>query len=116
MHLKLDFTVNFAKSASGKDDTQPPFSTVDHGALKSSWQQTFQLQSALDTVLRGMGIPLSQLELVNDQKFKVTVVEKEGANWNDLLMFADTFHVAKFLIKHEAYAQGFDVGFVPTDG
>lgn len=41
MHLKLDFTVNFVKSASGKDETQPPFSTVDHGALKSSWQQTF---------------------------------------------------------------------------
>jgi hypothetical protein len=31
-------------------------------------------------------------------------------------MFADAFHIAKFLIKHEAYAQGYDVGFVPTDG
>lgn len=32
------------------------------------------------------------------------------------MIFADAFHVAKFLIKHEAYSQGYDVGFVPTDG
>jgi hypothetical protein len=32
------------------------------------------------------------------------------------LLYADSFHVAKYLIKHEAYAQGYDVGFLPTDG
>jgi len=63
-----------------------------------------------------MGIPVSQFELVNDQKFRVTVAEKEQASLSDLLLYADSFHIAKFLIKHEAYSHGFDVGFVPTDG
>lgn len=44
------------------------------------------------------------------------MAQKDASSTLDLLLYADSFHIAKFLIRHEAYAQGYDVGFLPTDG
>ena len=58
VHLKMNFTVNFQKTNT-KDDQPSPFHTVDHGAIKSNWQNNLAFQNALDTILRGMGIPVT---------------------------------------------------------
>ena len=115
INLKMNFTVNFQKTNT-KDETPSPFHSSDLGAIKSNWQTNTAIKNSLDTLLRGMGIPITQIDLVNDQKLQLTISEKESASGADLMLFADAFHIAKFLIKNEAYAQGYDVGFVPTDG
>ena len=62
-----------------------------------------------------MGIPVAQIELVADNKLKFTIATRESKEspTSDLLLIADSFHVAKFLIKHEAYSKGYNVGFLP---
>jgi hypothetical protein len=64
-----------------------------------------------------MGIPVTQIEQVSDQKLHFTIAEKDvkSRSLKDLLVYADSFHMAKYLIKHEAYANNFEVGFLPMD-
>ena len=72
LSLKMSFSVNFQKNA-GKDDTPSPFSSTDFGAIKSNWAVNITLKNALDTLLRGMGIPVVQIEQLNDQKLQFTI-------------------------------------------
>jgi glutamine synthetase len=65
LDLQLKFSVNFLKNA-GKDDQPSPFHTVDLGAIKSNWATNASLKSALDSLLRGMGIPVVQIDQLND--------------------------------------------------
>ena len=91
---------------------------IDSGAIMSNWaQNSNQFAAAIDNTLRHMGIPVTQIEQVSEQKLNITIAEKhaKSRSLNDLLVYADSFHMAKYLIKHEAYANNFEVGFLPMD-
>ncbi len=48
-------------------------------------------------------------------KFKFTLASKDVQTKDDLLAYADSFCLSKWLIKHEALASGFTSNFIPSE-
>ena len=112
--IELSFMAGFQKFK--PDETQPV--PNDLGILTQGWQQNFQIGVSVENTLRQNGIPVTQFQHIGGDfnQTKFSFVKKPTQTKEDLLIYADAFHIAKWLVKHEAVSSGYVSNFLPSEG
>ena len=69
----------------------------------------------VESGLRNASIPVSQITQLTPGKISISIASKESAKQEkeDFMLYADAFHCAKWHIKAKAYANNYEVGFLP---
>lgn len=93
------------------EDILSPSSGTDSGILSFGWSVHQEIVESLEDSLRLMGIPISSVSMTGDDSFCFKLDKPESSD--DYLLYADCFHIAKWVIKHETSARGYYANFTP---
>lgn len=92
-----------------------PREGIDQGLLTSGHQSHLDFAYGIESVLKNSGVPVSQMQQLSPNMLSIDIASKEEGKQakEDLLVYADAFHCAKWLIKAKAHACNYEVGFLP---
>lgn len=112
--IHLQFSVNYQTNKKDSEEVQPR-EGIDSGIITSGNQTHLDFAHSVESVLRNSGIPVSHIQQLSPNKLSINIATKEESKQakGDLLVYADAFHCAKWLIKAKAHASNYEVGFLP---
>ena len=113
--LSYQFSVHY-KPEKEEEGKLAPALPMDSGLISASYGQRQEFQKSNLIRLRNMGVPVSQIICDDPSMIKVFVSDKipSKRKVDDLIAYADSFAMAKWIIKMNAYESNIDVSFIPV--